>query len=312
MLQARSSHNSGEANLAGLTTGNAPFNEAAHTRGEIYVAQPYELYSAENHRTWARLFQRMQPYWERYATPRFREGQGKLGLLPDRIPKLDEINLQLRRLTGFQARAVAGYVPAYLFFDCLYRREFPTTITIRPATNLDYLPEPDIFHDVAGHVPMHSDAAFAEALVQFGACAHAMAQAAAADQGEAALHRLSNGVKAMARLFWFTVEFGLMRGEGGRLYACGSGLLSSHGELQHAMESAAVRREPFTLERVIHQTFDYDRYQMTLFVLDSFEQLFEAAARLEHSILEGTLGEVAPGQPETSDADLASFLRGGA
>jgi phenylalanine-4-hydroxylase len=155
---------------------------------------------------------------------------------------------------------------------------------------------------------MHTDPAFAQALVQFGECAHTMAALASGARDEAALHRLANGVKAMARLFWFTVEFGLMRGPGGTLHACGSGLLSSHGELSHAIESPAVRREAFALQHVIHQSFDIDHYQPLLFVLDSFEQLYEAAAELERAILNGSLGEVAPGEPETSESDVASFL----
>ena len=100
------------------------------------------------------------------------EGIHALCLDPDRIPRLEDVNRFLKPLTGFQAKAVSGYIPAFLFFDCLRNRAFPTTITIRPADKLDYLPEPDIFHDVAGHVPMHTDPAFAEALVRFGECAH--------------------------------------------------------------------------------------------------------------------------------------------
>ena len=115
----------------------------------------------------------MHDRWARYANRRFLEGMDKLQLSAARIPHLEEINRFMQPLTGFCARAVSGYVPSYVFFDCLRRREFPTTVTIRDGARLEYLPEPDIFHDVAGHVPMHTDAAFAEALVRFGACAAA-------------------------------------------------------------------------------------------------------------------------------------------
>jgi len=137
----------------GLTTGDAPFVEEARSRGDLYIHQAYDQYSEENQEAWRKLYARIQPRWERYANDQFRRGVQALGLPPDRIPHLSEINRRLEPLTGFQAKAVSGYVPGFLFFDCLRRREFPTTITIRPAGRMDYLPEPDIFHDVAGHVP---------------------------------------------------------------------------------------------------------------------------------------------------------------
>src|SRR5437763_4418855 len=164
----------------GLTTTKAPFIEAARAHGDIYIQQPYELYSPDNQATWGALLGRMQGRWERYANERFLEGLDKLRLSAARIPRLEEINRFLQALTGFRARPVSGYVPSYVFFDCLRRREFPTTITIRDGAQLEYLPEPDIFHDVGGHVPMHTDPAFAEALVRFGECAAAAARRAAA------------------------------------------------------------------------------------------------------------------------------------
>src|SRR5215471_15683914 len=133
----------------GLTTGHAPFVEEARTRGELYITQPYELYSQENHETWRKLYERIRPRWERYANDWFLHGVEALHLPADRVPRLEEINRRLKPLTGFQARPVSGYVPGFLFFDCLKRREFPTTITIRPGDRMDYLPEPDIFHDIA-------------------------------------------------------------------------------------------------------------------------------------------------------------------
>src|SRR6516165_10033591 len=138
----------------GLTTTKAPFIEEARAHGEIYIHQRYELYSADNQRTWGRLLARMQDRWRRYANPRFLDGLERLHLSGARVPRLEEINAFMRPLTGFQALAVSGYVPSYVFFDCLRRREFPTTITIRDGARLEYLPEPDIFHDIAGHVPM--------------------------------------------------------------------------------------------------------------------------------------------------------------
>jgi hypothetical protein len=149
----------------GLTTGNAPFVEAARSRDELYIDQAYDLYTPANHECWRRLWERMRPRWERYANGHFLKGIETLQLPSDRIPRLADVNRILRPMTGFQTKAVSGYAPAFLFFDCLRRREFPTTITIRPGNQIDYLPEPDIFHDVAGHVPMHTEKAFADTLV---------------------------------------------------------------------------------------------------------------------------------------------------
>ncbi len=124
-----------------------------------FIEQAYGHYTEENHEAWRRLYARMVPRWDRYANAHYLEGIHALCLDPDRIPRLEDVNRFLKPLTGFQAKAVSGYIPAFLFFDCLRNRAFPTTITIRPADKLDYLPEPDIFHDVAGHVPMHTDPA---------------------------------------------------------------------------------------------------------------------------------------------------------
>ena len=124
----------------GLTTGQAPFVEEARSRGELYIDQIYEFYSEPNQESWRRLYSRIRARWERYANEHFLNGIQALRLPPDRIPKLSEVNQTLEPLTGFQARAVSGYVPSYLFFDCLRRREFPTTITIRPFDKRDYLP----------------------------------------------------------------------------------------------------------------------------------------------------------------------------
>ena len=293
----------------GLTTGHAPFVEEARNRGDLYITQPYELYSAENHEAWRRLFARMQPRWEQFANDHFRHGVGALALPADGIPRLEDVNRRLEPLTGFQAKPVSGYVPGFLFFDCLRRREFPTTITIRDKDHMDYLPEPDIFHDVAGHVPMHTDRAFADVLVRFGDCAHTAAELTGEirDQRERE-RRLTSIMRAMSRFFWFTVEFGLMRGGPRGVCAYGSGLLSSYGELQHAIESDAVQRYPLQMEWVINQGAEIDHYQPLLFIVESFEHLSESVGRFERLMREGKLDNVAPGLPEIQESDLRSFM----
>jgi len=292
----------------GLTTTEAAFIEEAREQGQLYIHQPYELYSAENHAAWRSLYSRMKPKWERYANQHFLRGIASLCFDPERVPRLEDVNRFLNPLTGFRAKPVSGYVPSFVFFDCLRNREFPTTITIRRSDRLNYLPEPDIFHDIAGHVPMHTDQVFADTLVRLGECAHTAAEIVAETRGEAKhLQRLESIIRAMARFFWFTVEFGLMR-ERGELKVYGSGLLSSYGEITHAIESEDVQRYPIQLEWLINQAFEIDRYQPLLFVVDSFDHLFSLVDQLEKWMRAGKLNNVAFGEPVVNEQDLKSFL----
>jgi len=269
-----------------------------------FIQQDYSRYQPRDHATWKTLYQRMVPFWERYANSHYLDGIARLRMDPERVPRLEDVNRFLHPLTGFQARAVSGYIPAFEFFDCLRNRQFPTTIKVRPTDQLDYYAEPDIFHDVAGHVPMHTDRAFAEALVRFGECAHE----AAGRRGNP--EAVASNIRAMARFFWFTVEFGLMQTPQG-IRAYGSGLLSSHGELEHSIESPAVQRYPLQLEWAINQGFDIDHYQPLLFTIRDFEELYQEVGRLTQWMREGRLDNVAPGEPEINARDLESFLSRG-
>ncbi|MEL6740377.1 MAG: hypothetical protein AAFP26_06955, partial [Planctomycetota bacterium] len=224
----------------------------------FYVTQHYERYDAENHAVWGELYKRRWAMLEEQASRTFIDGLHAIQLRPGRVPLLfgetahpsdpnrqvTGINEFLRPLTGWQSRAVPGYLPSKAFFACLAQRQFPTTITVRPRDKMDYLPEPDIFHDVFGHVPLHADAVFAEFLQTYG---------------KAALVAGDEHTEALARLFWFTVEFGLIK-EDGRLKIYGSGLISSHGEAHHCLtapeppkgielapsdQSGKVERRPF-------------------------------------------------------------------
>jgi phenylalanine-4-hydroxylase len=296
----------------GLTTTKAPYIEQAQRDGQLYIQQPYELYSDANHDAWRRLYARMGDRWQQYANPRFLQGIDNLCLAPDRVPRLDEVNRFMEPLTGFRAKAVSGYVPAFKFFDRLRNREFPTTITIRDGASLDYLPEPDIFHDITGHVPMHTDRAFADTLVRFGDCAYTAAEIVAGitDEREK-VRRITSIFRAMARFFWFSIEFGLMKPAGGRTKVYGSGLLSSYGEIAHSIESSNVQRYPFQLEWVINQSFEIDSYQPLLFHVESFDHLFDLVGELEAWMRAGKLDHVAPGEPDMNELDVQSFLEGG-
>ncbi len=295
---------------SGLTTTKAPYIEEAVANGEMYIDQPYDLYSDANHDTWRRLYARMQDRWERYANPRFLDGLATLSFDAAQVPRLEDVNRFMAPRTGFRAKAVSGFVPAFNFFDCLSRREFPTTITIRDGSSLDYLPEPDIFHDIAGHVPMHTDPAFAETLVRFGTCAHLAAElvSSVSDRAEK-LRRLTSIQNALQRFFWFTIEFGLMRGtKAGEIKAYGSGLLSSYGELVHSIDDPSAQRYPLQLEWVVNQHFEIDHYQPLLFIVDDFDQLFALVGELEAWMKAGKLDNVTPGYRQMSEADAQSFL----
>jgi phenylalanine-4-hydroxylase len=208
---------------------------------------------------------------------------------------------------------VAGCVPAFLFFDCLERREFPTTITVRDGSTPDYLPEPDIFHDIAGHVPMHTDRAFADTLVQFGRVSKmALQRLAERPDSPDLAHKLASNMRAMARFFWFTIEFGLMRdktpGSRGGLRVYGSGLLSSFTELSHSIDSPEVQRYPFQLEWVVNQAFEIDRFQPLLYVVEDFEHLFEQVQLLEQWIVDGKLDNLGPCEPVISQEEMDQSL----
>jgi phenylalanine-4-hydroxylase len=235
-----------------------------HDITKAYIGQNYGGYTAENQETWRVLYDRQMAYLANNASEVYLSGARSINLVRDHIPYLEgpqSVNKFLMPLTGWQSKAVPGYLPAKAFFACLARREFPTTIVIRSRESIDYLPEPDIFHDIFGHVPLHADPTFADFLQTYG-------KAAVSTDDPHHTERL-------ARLFWFTVEFGLIR-EGGRNRLYGSGLISSPGESAHALDSKDVDRRPFDLETVCNTSFEIDHYQPILYVLESFDQLRDA------------------------------------
>jgi phenylalanine-4-hydroxylase len=235
---------------------------------DVFTRQDWSSYTAENHTAWSLLFDRRMRELRRNGCRLFLDGAQAIGLQPDVVPDLEVVNRRLDTLTGWNAVPVSGFIPAPDFFACLSRRRFPTTITVRPLEQLDYLPEPDIFHDVFGHVPLHADPTFGAFLQHFGAVASRARSEVETTQ--------------MARLFWFSVEFGLVR-EAGEVKVYGSGLISSHADAANALSDACDRR-PFVLEDVIAQEFAIDRIQDVLFVVDDFQQLFDAVREMERRI----------------------------
>jgi phenylalanine-4-hydroxylase len=220
------------------------------------ICQDWSAYTTTDHQVWATLYRRRMATLRHTASRTFLEGLDAIGLREDRVPDLDDVNRRLAPRTGWRAVPVDGFLPAGEFFASLARREFPTTVTVRPPEQLDYLPEPDIFHDVFGHVPLHANPAFADFLQDFGA----RAARAGADE-----------LVGYTRLFWFTIEFGLVREEGEvRIY--GSGLISSEKDAANALGPQCERRL-FSRAAVMAQDFRIDDIQPVLFVVEGLGQL---------------------------------------
>ena len=227
------------------------------------VEQPWDSYTAEDHDVWRQLYQRQREILPGRASEAFLRAQDTMGMSPDRIPQFDELNRVLGGATGWKIVGVEGLLPELVFFEHLANRRFPVSWWIRRADQIDYIEEPDLFHDLFGHVPLLMDPMFADYLEAYG-------------KGGVKAHGIgTEALMQLARLYWYTVEFGLIRQPDGlRIY--GAGIVSSKGESIHSLESAAPNRIGFDLERVMRTRYRIDTYQQTYFVIDSYEQLIEA------------------------------------
>ena len=222
------------------------------------VEQDWGAYTAGEQALWRRLFRRQIALLPGYACDTYRDSLARLDA-SEGIPKLDEVTGELRRATGWSLVPVPGLIPDLAFFDHLAHRRFPVTRWLRNPGEFDYIVEPDVFHDFFGHVPMLFNAWFADYMQAYG-------------EGGLKAARL-DALRMLARLYWYTVEFGLIATEAGlRIY--GAGILSSGGEVVHSIDSPKPRRVMFDLERVLRTDYHIDRYQDTYFVIKSFEQLF--------------------------------------
>ena len=227
------------------------------------VDQPWASYASEDHATWATLFERQQQVLVGRACDEFRENQRRFGMTPDAIPKFDDLNRVLKGTTGWEIIGVEGLLPELTFFDHLANRRFPVTWWIRKPDQIDYIAEPDLFHDLFGHVPLLLNPVFADYMQAYG-CGGVKAHGLGAE-----------ALVNLTRLYWYTVEFGLIKQTDGlRIY--GSGIVSSKGESIHCLESAAPNRIGFDMPRIMRTRYRIDTYQKTYFVIDSFQQLMDA------------------------------------
>ena len=227
------------------------------------VDQPWDDYSAADHDVWRQLYQRQREVLVGRASDEFLQAQDAMGMTPDAIPKFSELNKVLEAATGWTIIGVEGLLPELDFFDHLANRRFPVSWWIRRPDQIDYIEEPDLFHDLFGHVPLLMLPVFADYMQAYGL-------------GGVKAHGIGpDALQMLTRLYWYTVEFGLIRQKDGlRIY--GSGIVSSRGESIHSLESAAPNRIGFNLERIMRTRYRIDSYQKTYFVIDSFEQLMDA------------------------------------
>jgi phenylalanine-4-hydroxylase len=237
------------------------------------IRQDYAAYTEEQHAVWAELVGRMMPEIERHAAREYLEGFAIIGLQKDRLPDLKAISARLAPRTGWSSTPVSGFLPAPAFFEMLASRNFPTTTWLRSLESLEYTPEPDIFHDVFGHVPMHSHKVFAEFLEHYGRVCAGISDAEVLEK--------------LGRLFWYTVEFGVIR-QDGEIKAYGSGLISSHGECRNVMAGNCAIHD-FTLDEVLATRVKVDELHKLLFAVSSFDQVYEAMHEAERRAMSGRL-----------------------
>jgi len=239
------------------------------------IEQDHASYTEKQHAVWAELVCRRMEQLEEAAAREYLEGFEFLGLSRERLPELRAISQRLEPRTGWQATPVSGFMPGPAFFEMLAARRFPTTTWLRGQDSLEYTPEPDIFHDVFGHVPMHAHSVFADFLAHYG-------QLCSRIHDEAVL-------ESVGRVFWYTVEFGLIRQEG-RVKVYGSGLISSNGECLNVLKGECQVRS-FDLDEVLRTPVKVDQMHKLLFAIESFDEIYEAMYALEARIDDGRLME---------------------
>ncbi len=272
-------------------------------RPDWTIDQDWSAYSQAEHDVWTTLYERQAGLLQGRACDAFLKGLDALDLHRGGIPDFSRINEELTRLTGWSVVAVPGLVPDEVFFEHLANRRFPAGRFIRKADQLDYLQEPDVFHDVFGHVPMLTDPTFADYMQAYG-------QGGMRALGRGQLHNL-------ARLYWYTVEFGLLETpEGLRIY--GAGIVSSLAESIFALDDPSPNRLGFDLERVMRTPYRIDDFQQVYFVIPSLKSLLKATLQDFAPIYERlsqapdiAIDEMAPGDRVFTCGTQAYALAGG-
>jgi phenylalanine-4-hydroxylase len=239
-----------------------PRGDYSRAGADYTCEQDWRAYTARDHDTYRRLYERQAALLPGRACDEFLRALPALGAR-ERIPRFEAINARLRKATRWELVAVPGLIPEVPFFTLLANRKFPVTDWIRRPEEFDYIVEPDIFHDLFGHVPLLFDPVFADHMQEYG-------------KGGLKAHRLG-ACEQLSRLYWYTIEFGLIRQHGG-LRAYGAGILSSPGELRYAVQSSEPKRLPLDIERVMRTRYKIDTFQQTYFVIDSFQELFDKTA----------------------------------
>lgn len=243
-------------------SGGALRGDYASADAEYVVAQNWHAYTPEQHALWRRLYRRQASLLPGRACDEFIDSLAKLDAA-DAIPQFERISEALFKATGWRLVAVPGLVPDRTFFAHLANRRFPVTVWLREAHEFDYIVEPDVFHDFFGHVPLLFNRVFADHLQEYG---------------KGGLKALGlGGLAFLARLYWYTIEFGLIAGPQG-LRAYGAGILSSGGEIEYCLASPRPHRIAFNVERVMQTRYRIDAYQESYFVIRDFRQLFDDTA----------------------------------
>jgi len=232
----------------------------AETVEQCVIEQNWSKYTPQDHGTWRTLFNRQIETLKGRVCDEYFAGLKTLHLTADEVPNYEKMNKYLRAATGWEVLPVPGLIASRPFFSMLANRQFPAGTFIRTPEQLDYLEEPDIFHDVFGHVPLLTNPAYANYMQEYG---------------RGGLHAMDHkGVKYLARLNWYTIEFGLIKSESG-VKAYGAGIMSSYGEAKYVMSDPSANFLQFDLERVLRTGYYIDDFQATYFTIDSFEDLFK-------------------------------------
>jgi len=254
------------------------------TASDWTIPQDWASYTPQEHAVWDVLYARQTELLQDRACAAFRQGVEHLRLSDKGIPNFEELSARLFKRTGWRVVAVPGLVPDEVFFEHLANRRFVAGRFIRKPEQLDYLQEPDVFHDLFGHVPLLSNPVFADYMQAYG-------------EGGLKALRL-NALEKLARLYWYTVEFGLIaEPEGLRLY--GAGILSSFGELRFALEDSSPNRLRFNLMRVMRTHYRIDDYQQSYFVIDDFDELLHQTRDADFTPLYRELEKLPDLAPDT-------------